>query len=110
VQGLSESLWAELAIEGIGVTSVHPGAIKTEMIQATIADSDDVAIAQRNYEFAQKMGVTPEQTARKIVQAVEKNRLRVRVGKDAVILDWMKRLMPSLIHRPMTRIARDAAK
>jgi short-subunit dehydrogenase len=110
VQGLSESLWSELAIEGIGVTIVHPGAIKTEMIQATLADSDDVASAQRNYELAQKMGVTPEAAARKIIDAVMRNRLRVRVGKDAVLLDWLKRLMPALIHRPMTRIARDAAK
>jgi len=109
VQGLSESLWSELAIEGIGVTCVHPGAIKTDIILATLAESDDVEGAQRNYELAQKIGVSPEAAARKIIDAVVKNRLRVRVGKDAVLLDWLKRLMPALIHRPMKRIAHDAA-
>lgn len=109
IQGLSEALWAELAVEGIGVTSVHPGAIKTDMIQATLAESDDVESARRNYEIAQKVGVTPEKAARKIIDAVIANRMRVRVGKDAVVLDWLKRLMPTLLHRPMIRIARAAA-
>jgi short-subunit dehydrogenase len=110
VQGLSESLWSELAIEGIGVTCVHPGAVKTEMIQATLAESDDIESAQRNYELAQKIGVSPAKAARKIIDAVAQNRLRVRIGADAVLVDWLKRLMPTLIHRPMTRIARKAMK
>lgn len=110
MQGLSESLWSELAVEDIGVTSVHPGAIKTEMIQATLAESDDVEAAKRNYELAQKIGVSPEAAARKIVDAVVKGRLRVRVGKDALLLDWSKRSMPTAIHRPMVRISRDAAR
>ena len=109
VQALSESLWAELAVEGIGVTSVHPGAIRTDMIQATLADSDDVEAAKRNYAMAQKMGVAPEYAARRILDAVLKGRLRVRIGREAVLLDWLKRLMPAAIHRPMIRIARSAA-
>ena len=49
VRLLSESMWAELEKLNIGVTSVHPGAIKTEMIQATLKTSDDLDAAQRNY-------------------------------------------------------------
>ena len=36
VKGLTESLWAEWGAAGIGVTSVHPGAIKTDMMRATL--------------------------------------------------------------------------
>lgn len=104
VKGLSESLWAELGAEGIGVTSVHPGAVRTEMIKATLSESDDLAFAQRSYEMAQKLGIDPDRAARKIVDAVVKGKLRVRVGKDAVLLDLVKRWFPVAIHKPMRRI------
>jgi short-subunit dehydrogenase len=106
IKGLSESMWPELAMEGIGVTSVHPGAIKTEMIQATLEESDDVAAARRNYEFVQRMGIAPERAAARIVRAVIKNKLRVRIGPDAFLLDWLKRLAPVAIHRPFAWLAR----
>ena len=60
VKLLSEAMWAEMEKLNIGVTSVHPGAIKTDMIQATLKNSDDLKAAQRNYELAQKIGVTPD--------------------------------------------------
>jgi short-subunit dehydrogenase len=105
IQGLSEALWAELAADGVGVTCVHPGAIQTEMIRATLDESDDLPSATRNYELAQRFGVSAERAARRIVDGVVKNRLRVRIGKDAMLLDWLKRLAPSLIHRPLARMA-----
>jgi len=104
VKGLSESLWGELASQGIGVTSVHPGAVRTEMIQATLAESDDLAFAKRSYALAQRTGIDADRAAKKIVDAVTRGRLRVRVGRDAVILDVLKRLLPSAIHKPMRRI------
>jgi len=106
VKGLSESLWAELASEGIAVTSVHPGAIKTEMIQATLKDSDNLVTAQRNYELAQRMGVTPEHAAERIVDAILKGKMRIRIGRDAVLLDLVKRLLPKAIHRPFVKMYR----
>jgi short-subunit dehydrogenase len=106
IKGFSESLWAELAVEGIGVTSVHPGAIKTEMIQATLAESDDPVAAQRAYEIVQKIGMNAERAARRIVRAVVKNKLRVRVGPDALLVDWLKRIAPVSLHRPFARLAR----
>jgi short-subunit dehydrogenase len=104
VKGLSEALWAELASEGIGVTLVHPGTIRTEMIQATFAESDDAAFAQRSYDMTQRIGMNPARTAARIVRAVEHGRLRVRPGWDAIALDVLKRLLPTAIHKPMRRI------
>jgi short-subunit dehydrogenase len=110
VKGLSESLWAELAAEGIGVTSVHPGAVRTEMIRATLDESDDRAFAQRSYDLAQRMGIEPDRAATKIVDAVVRGKLRVRVGKDAVLLDLAKRWFPTAIHKPMRRIVAAPAR
>ena len=105
VKLLSEAMWAEMKKHNIGVTSVHPGAIRTEMIQATIANSDDRAVAQRNYEIAQKIGVTPQHCAKRIVRAVRKNRLRIRVGTDSVMLDLLKRWFPVGIQKVLARVA-----
>ena len=105
VQGLSESLWAELRADNIGVTSVHPGAIKTEMIQATLKDSEDIEAAQRNYEMAQKMGVTPEHVAERITTAIKKNQMRIRIGKETLLLDYLKRLFPVSMHKLVAKAA-----
>lgn len=106
VKALSESIFEEWSLDGIGVTSVHPGAIRTEMIQATLAESDDIEAAQRNYELAQRTGVDAEHAARKIFQAVQKGKVRVRIGKDSLLLDWIKRIAPSRIHHLMIGIAK----
>jgi len=89
----------------IGVTSVHPGAIKTAMIQATLSNSDDLEAAQRNYELAHKMGVSAEHVATAIIRAVEKNRIRIRVGKDAWLMDVLKRLFPVGLQKLLRRVA-----
>lgn len=105
VKLLSESMWAEMEKLNIGVTSVHPGAIKTDMIQATLKNSDDLDAATRNYELAQRIGVTPKKTAHRIIVAIEKKQMRIRVGKDAVILDLLKRWFPVGVQKLMRRIA-----
>lgn len=105
VKLLSEAMWAELEKLNIGVTSVHPGAIKTDMIQATLKNSDDIDAAQRNYQLAQKIGVSPEYVARRIVKAIEKKQLRIRVGADSVILDLLKRWFPVGIQKLFRKIA-----
>ena len=106
VKGLTESLWAEWGAAGIGVTSVHPGAIKTDMMRATINDSDDIAAAEKNIEMVAKIGMEPNVAAEKILRAVQKKKMKVLVGKDAVILDAMKRFTPGLIHGLFAKIAR----
>ena len=106
VKGLSESLWAEWGAAGIGVTSVHPGAIKTDMMQATLKDSDDLTAAKKNMEMVAKIGMAPDMAAEKILRAVQKKKMKVLVGKDAVIMDMMKRFTPGLIHGLFSKVAR----
>ena len=105
VRLLSESMAAELEQKNIAVTSVHPGAIKTEMIQATLKNSDDEKAAQRNYELAHKIGVTPEEVAERIIKAMRRKDIRIRVGKDAVAIDLAKRWFPVSVQKLMRKIA-----
>ncbi|MFK7730565.1 MAG: SDR family NAD(P)-dependent oxidoreductase [Pseudomonadales bacterium] len=105
VKLLSEAMWAEMEKLNIGVTSVHPGAIKTDMIQATLQESDDVQAAQRNYEMAHRIGVTPDKVAGEIISAIRKNKIRIRVGKDAVMLDILKRMLPNGVQKLLRKVA-----
>ena len=106
VRALSEAMYAELAHANIGVTSVHPGAIKTQMIFATLQESDNIDQAQQSYKIVERIGNTVDYAAERIVQGVEKNRPRVRIGKDAVITDLLMRFAPITLVKQMKKIAR----
>jgi len=109
VQLLTDSLWAEWGARGIGVTSVHPGAIRTEMITATLEESDDIEQAKKNYDLAQKMGVEADYAAAKIIRGIEKNKMRVRIGREAYIIHYLTRFAPGLANLAMRKIAEKQA-
>jgi short-subunit dehydrogenase len=102
---LSLSMWGELRTEGIGVTSVQPGAIRTDMIKATLAQSDDLVAAERNYHLAQRIGVSAETVAKRIIKAFERDSLRIRIGADAVAMDLIKRLVPVTLQKLLKSVA-----
>lgn len=104
VRLFSESLWAELRQYNIGVTSVHPGAIKTEMMKATLGDADDAAVALKTYALVQKIGVSPDKVAKRIIAAIVKDKLRIRIGADAVVMDVLKRCFPVGLQRLLAGI------
>ena len=105
VELLSTSLWAEWGAQGIGVTHVHPGAIRTDMILATLEDSDDIEAAKKNYEIAMKMGIDADKAATKIIKAVEKNKKKIRIGKESFIFDYVSRFTPGLEKLLIKKIA-----
>jgi NADP-dependent 3-hydroxy acid dehydrogenase YdfG len=97
VRGFTEALRQEMTLAGhpVGVTTVHPGGIKTAIARnATAAeglDRDELA-----HLFDKRMARTsPERAAQIILDAVRKNKARVLVGTDAKILDAMVRLAGS---------------
>lgn len=106
VKALSETLRAELAFYNIGVTSIHPGAIKTNILHAAMSKSGDHNLEETRKLAAlvDRFGKSPEYLARRVVKAVKANRMRVLIGIDAYLFDWLKRVLPVLIHTPF-RIA-----
>ena len=109
VQLLTDSLWAEWGQKNIGVTSVHPGAIRTNMILATLEESDDIEQAKKNFDIAHKTGVDAEFAAGKIIRAIETNKKRVKIGKDAYIFHFIMRFMPRFGNFVMKKIAQKLA-
>jgi len=97
VRALSESLWAELRRDNIGVTSVHPGCINTSIIASS--RMDDTRAQESAEELFGLRGAPPDAVAVAILRGIEKNKLRIRVRPESVVSEWLKRLFPVGIHR-----------
>jgi len=111
VKSLSESLRVELAGAGIGVTSIHPGAIRTNILRAAARHGGDPVQTAQMERLVARFGMAPEKLAAIVVRAVKKNRMRQRIGIDAYLVDWAKRLLPVAIHAPLRwAFARAAAR
>src|ERR1700758_402357 len=97
VRGFTEALRQEMVLAGhpVGVTTVHPGGIKTAIARnATAAEGLDAG--ELASLFDKRMANTcPQRAARIILEAVRKNKARVLVGPDAKALDLMVRLTGS---------------
>ena len=101
VRGFSEALWAELRGDAIGVTSAHPGGVRTNIVR-TSRSADPVA-KQRMVERFERMTTPPDKVARAILRAVERNQLRVLICPETHAADWVKRLAPDVVHRLVER-------
>lgn len=99
IKGLSESLWAELHGEGIGVTVVHPGAIRTHIMDEALKSAEHQDAFAKTKALVERMAMSPNKAAKKIIRAVEKDRMRVVIGLDAKLFDSAKRAWPESIHK-----------
>lgn len=104
VRGLSEALWVELRDAGIGVTCVHPGGIRTEIVRSSrIANAE---VKAKMVERFERLAMPPQEAAEQILRAVERNRMRVVICREARGTDWLKRLAPSAGQRLIAALAR----
>lgn len=94
VRSLSEALRGELAGSNIGVTTVFPGAIRTNIMStARGADAQKIA-GMAEGRLAPLMFRPPEHAARRIVRGIERNQTRVVIGPDARLLSLLGRVAP----------------
>jgi len=94
VRGLSESIRSELARYNIGVTSVHPGMIKTNIPYATKFREEDRKKQEVGAAMFSRFGHSSDKVADKIVKAIKNNSQRILIGPEAYLMDIMKRLFP----------------
>jgi NAD(P)-dependent dehydrogenase (short-subunit alcohol dehydrogenase family) len=95
VVGLSESLNAELAPQGIHVGAVCPGIIDTNITKTAIMRGQPAERRQSAIAFYEKRGASPDKVAEAVVEAVRKRKLIQPVPSLHVTPLWMlKRLAP----------------
>lgn len=94
VKILTEGLYSELKETNVGVTVIHPGAINTNiMVNSNIKTSSEVDASQT--EVSNKT-LAASKAASIMIEAIEKNKYRVMVGKDARMLDYLYRFNPQM--------------
>jgi short-subunit dehydrogenase len=102
VRGFSESLRKELEESGssVGVTTVHPGGVRTNIANNARAPKglsnaeNDLLESERERFTKQFLVMPPEQAGEVIVAGAERGKARVIVGKDAKAGALFERLMP----------------
>jgi NADP-dependent 3-hydroxy acid dehydrogenase YdfG len=97
VRGMSEALREEMLIAGhpVGVTSVHPGGIKTDIVRNSRVSAKEDKEATSALFDKKLAKMTPERAAEIIVNGILKNRARVLVGLDAHAMHHFAKLLGS---------------
>lgn len=104
VKLFTEGLYAELKGTKVGVTIIHPGAVNTNIM----TNSGIKTEAEMNDMEQQNANALPAHDAAAImIRAIEKNKFRVAVGKDARMLDLLYRFSP---RRAVNIITKQMAK
>jgi len=112
IRGFTEALRHELVDDGVGVTSVHPGGIRTRIAEtARLGSGVPVAEGEEGKrEFARLLTIEPATAAELIVRAVERRRPRLLIGASARIPDVLARLAPGSYGRLLAGVGSLAAR
>jgi NAD(P)-dependent dehydrogenase (short-subunit alcohol dehydrogenase family) len=94
IRGLSETLWIELKHLNIGVTVVIPCGIRTEIANSMRFKNNEMI--PFTLDTINNSPITPEDVARKIVQAILKNKIRILIGQTTYMIDLITRLSPTI--------------
>ena len=112
VLGFGEALRHEVKEQGIGVTTIHPGGINTNIVRHARFRQGPEMEAEREeaiQRFAQFTMTQPEGAAKTIIKGIKRNKARILIGPDAHLVDWVRRLFPThyLTLMPFLRIGQD---
>jgi len=107
VRSFTEALRAELIGTNVGVSTLFPGAVGTDIMdRARGAQAERLAAFGRT-RIAPYLRRPPEAAARQVVRAIEGNKVRVLLGPDARALDLFARILPGrtgLVGRALNKI------
>ncbi|MEV6619477.1 SDR family NAD(P)-dependent oxidoreductase [Amycolatopsis sp. NPDC051106] len=106
VRGFTEALREEMLIarHPVGVSCVHPGGIKTNIVRNSRSGADDQEKAAQGFERIAK--TTPEKAAQTILRGIERKSARILIGPDAYVIDAIPRVLGSAYQRPLAVLAR----
>jgi NAD(P)-dependent dehydrogenase (short-subunit alcohol dehydrogenase family) len=104
VRGFSESLRAELVDHKIGVTSVHPGTIQTNIVRDARLLTTSEAVRNNTQRLFDRLGTSPDVVATRVVKAIEYNSPRVLITTETRVADALKRFMPATTDGIVARV------
>ncbi len=101
IHGFYETLWAELHEQGIRVTIVCPGRVRTDIsLYALTKDGQPYGMM----DHGQDSGLSAGKCALKIMEAVRRNKVEVYIGGKEVIMVYMKKYFPWMFYRLVSKV------
>jgi short-subunit dehydrogenase len=101
LQAFAHSLWYELAAEGVAVTSICPGFVRSEIRQV---DNQGRWHPEAPDAIPSWLVMPTATAAHQIVHAIEKRRYEVIITAHGKLLVWIQRHFPGLIHFAVGRV------
>jgi short-subunit dehydrogenase len=101
INGLSESLYHELAPLGINVSVICPGPVRTDFNEA-FADMPPKSPAS--------LVISPEFVSAAVIKAIEGKRFEVVLPRSLALMCWFKRMTPNLFRSVVHRAFRARAQ
>ena len=96
LHGFFDSLRAEVWGDGVGVTLVCPGFVRTQVsVNALTGDG----AAQGTMDAATEKGLAPEVVAARILRAAEQEKDEILIAGREGFAVWLKRFVPRLFNR-----------
>jgi NAD(P)-dependent dehydrogenase (short-subunit alcohol dehydrogenase family) len=105
VRGFTEALRHELEGSNVGVSSVHPGGVRTHIARRSrIGAGASASKREKNIARFEKLARTsPETAAARILRGVERDEPRILIGMDAYQIDILQRLRPTTYWKTLSR-------
>lgn len=101
LHGFFESLYTENKRNGISITVVCPGRIKTDISLSAVTASGE---AHGELDPGQAKGMPVEKCARQYVNAIERNKKEVYIGKEQILI-YLRNFVPSLFYRIALKVS-----
>ncbi|MGB7394338.1 MAG: SDR family oxidoreductase [Pricia sp.] len=100
LHGFFDVLRMEHEKDGIAVTIVCPGFIRTDIAKKALTGDGS---PQQQEDNATQNGMPVQQCARKIVRAIKKEKFEVYIGGKETSGAYLKRIFPKLLHKIILR-------
>lgn len=94
VKLLTEGLHSELQGTGVGVTTIFPGAIATDIVLNSGVMTEDQMKQMAAKSGPERKTTSVAVAAQAIIEGIEKKRFHVLIGPDAKAMYYLSRLMP----------------
>lgn len=98
VHGFTEALRQEMYGTGVKISCIHPGGIDTPIARnALLPQGEDTEERREEIatSFKSMVKSTPIQAAQTILKGVEKGKARILIGRDAHMVDIIRRIFPT---------------
>lgn len=96
LHGFFDALRLEHEKDGISVTLVCPGFIATDVAKNALKGD---GTAQNTDDEATKNGMPVTELAKKMVRAIERDKMEAYIGRKEILAIYIKRFFPRLLHK-----------